>query len=283
MRSAGRAGLIGALCLLCACALGAREGKRARNGTPAVAEAAGQGKANDAAAGEKGFRACGDREATPGEEPATAPAIVIGFVGGFVSHENQVHSPVQLAARLRQAYPSGVYVEVFENHRRQEAYRKILEILDVARTGKVSEDEKRAARIIIYGISWGGSETVTLARELEEQKIPVLLTVQVDSVGKIGQNDGAIPGNVAEAANFYQSDGLLHGRYEIRAEDAARTRILGNFRYQYKAQSLSCDGYPWYDRVLTKYHTEIECDPAVWLRVEGLIRGKLPPAERNAP
>jgi hypothetical protein len=207
---------------------------------------------------------------------ASAPVIVIGFVGGFVNHENAVHSPVQLAARLRGAYPSGVYVQVFENHRRQEAYRKILEILDVARAGKISDQEKREARIIIYGISWGGSETVTLARELQEEKIPVLLTIQVDSVEKLGQNDGTIPSNVAEAANFYQANGMLHGRPEIRAEDRASTQILGNFRYDYKAQSLPCQGYPWYDRMLTKYHTEIECDPAVWNRVEGLIRGKLP-------
>jgi hypothetical protein len=228
-----------------------------------------------------GFAAGGYRRAKSEGQPAkpSAPVIVIGFVGGFVKHQDAVHSPVQLAARLRQGYPSGVYVQVFENRRRQEAYRKILELLDVARAGKLSEEEKREARIIIYGISWGGSETVTLARELEEEKIPVLLTVQVDSVEKLGQNDQTIPANVAEAANFYQTNGMLHGRPEIRAEDRAHTRILGNFRYDYKAQSLACDGYPWYDRVLTKYHTEIECDPAVWNRVERLIRGKLPLAE----
>jgi hypothetical protein len=28
--------------------------------------------------------------------------------------------------------------------------------------------------------------------------------------------------------------------------------------------------------VFTRYHTEIECDPAVWNQVESLIRGKLP-------
>jgi hypothetical protein len=39
------------------------------------------------------------------------PTIVIGFVGGFIGHNNLAHSEVQLAARLRQAYPSGVEVE----------------------------------------------------------------------------------------------------------------------------------------------------------------------------
>src|SRR5262249_28782634 len=160
-----------------------------------------------------------------------APVIVIGFVGGFVRHENAVHSPVQVGQRLREAYPAGVYVEIFENSKREAARRKILQLLDVSKDGMLSAEEKRQARIVIYGMSWGGSETVTLAKELEAEKIPVTLTIQVDSVTKIGENDGVIPTNVAEAVNFYQDNGLLHGRAEIRAQDAQRTKILGNFRY----------------------------------------------------
>jgi hypothetical protein len=216
-----------------------------------------------------------------GEKRYDTPTIVIGFVGGFVRHSDSVHSPVQVASRIRGAYPSGVYVEVFENRRREEAHRKILEILGKARDGKLSDSAKQKSRVIIYGMSWGGSETVALARELKDDKIPVLLTVQVDSVAKVGQNDEVIPANVAEAVNFYQSDGLLHGRAQIRAADANRTRILGNFRYEYKKKALACGQYPWYDRLFTKYHTEIECDPEVWNRVEMLIREKLPPAEEK--
>lgn len=217
------------------------------------------------------------------ERSKPAPVIVIGFVGGFVRKGNGVHSPVKVAASLRQAYPEGVHVEVFENHHREDAYRRVLQLLDADRAGPPSEDRKRAAQIIIYGMSWGGAETVTLARELKKQKIPVLLTIQVDSVtlGKFGENDGVIPANVAEAVNFYQNDGLLHGRAQIRAEDSSRTRILGNYRYAYKKSAPSCGAYPWWDRWLAKYHTSIECDDAVWNRVEGLIREKLSaPAEK---
>ena len=39
--------------------------------------------------------------------PALPPAIVIGFVGGFISHDNLVHAEVQLAARLRRLIPRG--------------------------------------------------------------------------------------------------------------------------------------------------------------------------------
>jgi len=207
---------------------------------------------------------------------AKAPVIVVGFVGGFVRHDNAAHGPVQMAARIRDGYRSGVQVKVFENRRREQAYQEILKLLDADHDGKLSEEEKRSAQIVIYGMSWGGSETVALARELGEQKIPVLLTIQVDSVAKMGQNDAVIPANVAEAANFYQAEGLLHGQREIRATDGASTRILGNFRFEYGSKTLKCENYPWYDRVFMKYHTEIECDPAVWSQVESLIRGKLP-------
>lgn len=212
----------------------------------------------------------------------SSPAIVIGFVGGFVSHDDLVHSPVQLAARLRDQYPSGVYVETFENRRREEAYARIVHLLDAKHDGELSAEEKKNARIIVYGVSWGASESVALARELQKDGIPVLLTIQVDSISKIGQNDALIPSNVAEAANFYQTDGLLHGRREIRAADATRTRIIGNFRIDYQAKPIPCSKYPWYDRLFVKAHTEIECDPVVWKRVESLIRSKLPTSDPHA-
>jgi hypothetical protein len=101
------------------------------------------------------------------------------------------------------------------------------------------------------------------------------LTVQVDSVQKPGEDDQSIPANVTDAINFYQSDGMLHGRSRIRATDASRTQILGNFRSSYKLHPLNCDAYPWYARLFMKPHIEIESDPAVWKQVGSLIRSKL--------
>jgi hypothetical protein len=209
------------------------------------------------------------------------PVIVIGFMGGLVRHDNLVHSGVQLAARLRAAYSSGVHVQVFENRHGKEAHEEIVRLLDARQDGQLTPEEKRNARIIIYGTSWGASETVSLARELEKDGIPVLLTIQVDSVAKIGEDDAVIPGNVAEAVNFYQPSGVLHGRREIRAADAVHTRILGNFRSDYAASPVTCEGYPWYARLLWKQHIEIECDRKVWGQVESLIRAKLPAVARR--
>lgn len=210
-------------------------------------------------------------------DAVATPVIVIGFVGGFVRHDDMVHSVVQVAAHLRRDYPSGVCVEVFENHRREKAYADIVRFVDTDRNGTLSAEEKRNARIILYGNSWGASAAVALARELERKGIPVLLTVQVDSVSKRGENDQVIPANVAEAANFYQLNGFLHGEPQIRAADPARTNIIGNFRFDYKATPIDCKHYPWYDRVFMKSHTEIECDPRVWAQVESLIHSRLPP------
>jgi hypothetical protein len=211
------------------------------------------------------------------------PVMVIGFVGGFIRHDNLVHSEVQLAARLRKSYPSGVDVETFESYRGGDARKKILNLLDTNHDGTLTPGEKQNARIILYGHSWGGSEAITVARELEKDGIPVLLTIQVDSVSKIHQNDAVIPANVARAANFYQADGLVHGQSAIRAADPTRTKIIGNFRFEYKASPYTCTEYPWYDRVFVKTHTQIECDPNVWKQAEALIRSDLPPATGNGP
>jgi hypothetical protein len=207
---------------------------------------------------------------------AMSPVIVVGFLGGFVKHDNLVHSEVQLAARLRKAYPAGVDVETFESYRGKAADLKILSLLDSDHDGTLTSEEKQNGRIIIYGHSWGGSQAVALARRLARDGIPVLLTIQVDSVSKIHRNDSVIPANVAQAANFYQSNGFLHGQSKIRAADPARTKIIGNFRLDYKGRPYNCDQYPWYDRVLVKAHTQIECDADVWKQAESLILANLP-------
>ncbi len=213
--------------------------------------------------------------ATPaGASPAPA-VIVIGFVGGFVHHDDRVHTEVQLVQRLREEYASGAYVQMFENHRGKDAHEAILHLLHANREGALSPEERQNARIIIFGHSWGASETVELARQLEKDGIPVVLTIQIDSVSKIGENDAIIPANVAQAANFYQLDGMLHGQPKIRAANPARTLILGNFRSDYKTKHFSCGQYPWWDRVFMKPHIQIECDPVVWSQVESLIRSNL--------
>jgi hypothetical protein len=225
----------------------------------------------------------GSEEAAKAETPAPK-IIVIGFVGGYVRPDDAAHSGVQLAARMREEYPSSAYINTFANHHGADALRAVLRALDANHDGKLSADEKRNARIVIYGHSWGASETVTLADELNRDGIPVLLTIQVDSVEKRGENDELIPPNVAQAVNYYQTDGLLHGRSMIHAADPARTHVIGNFRFDYRAKPIACEaGYPWWDRLVMQPHIEIECDPKVWHQLESLIRATLPPPSPAAP
>jgi pimeloyl-ACP methyl ester carboxylesterase len=202
---------------------------------------------------------------------ARTPLIVVGFMGGHVHSDNLAHGEARLARDLDDHYPGAVDARTFENRREHEALSTVLKLLDTSKDGRLSEIEKSSARIVIFGHSWGASETVHFARELNRRGIPVLLTVQVDSVRKTGQDDGNIPPNVLEAVNFYQTEGLLHGRRSIQAMDPGRTTILGSYESSYRKHAVSCAGYGWFARAFMRQHIEIENDRAVWNRIEELI------------
>ena len=221
-----------------------------------------------------GFSRAADGPALSSATAAAPANIMIGFVGGFVRHDNLRHGPVQFAEQMRRTVPKDTYIQVFENRRRQRAYDTVVRLLDTDHDGDLSSEEKARARIIIYGHSWGASAAVSLARELGREGVPVLLTVQVDSVAKAGQNDSVIPDNVAEAVNFYQPHGIVHGRAQITAADPAKTEILGNYRMDYRKNPVACH-YSWLDRVFTPDHMQSECDPHVWSQIETLVRQRL--------
>lgn len=209
--------------------------------------------------------------------------IVIGFVGGVLKHNDRRRNEVLLAETLHADFPTSAVVRVFENTRSAQAHRLILEQLELQPKGGLSPADKQRARIVLYGHSWGASEAVALARKLQKEGIPVLLTIQVDSVQKLGENDAVIPSNVREAVNFYQQHGLIHGRARIHAQNPVKTNILGNFLVDYQSHPVKCADYPWYERTFAKTHSEIECDPSVWSQVDALIRSKILPTASTAP
>jgi pimeloyl-ACP methyl ester carboxylesterase len=197
---------------------------------------------------------------------------LIGFAGGFVHADNPHHGPVQLAQRIHRDLPKDAFIQVFENRHRRAAFKTILRLLDSNHDGILSAEEKAQARIILFGHSWGASAAVLLSRELNRAGIPVLLTVQVDSVAKPWQHDSVIPQNVAEAANFYQPHGLVHGRAQITAADDSKTQILGNFRFDYQKEPARCQGASRVAKLLAPSHMQSECDPRLWAQVEDLVR-----------
>lgn len=217
------------------------------------------------------------------EPPASGEGlIVIGFLGGFAKNDSK-HPEVWFGAYLRELYSPMAEISVISNHQGRRAITDVLRLLDTDQDGILTAAEKRQAKIIVYGHSWGASEAVAFAKDLERLGIPVLLTIQIDIVPKPGQRPILIPSNVEAAVNFFQAegDGLLHGRSEVVAEDPGRTEIIGNLHMTYEGRHVDCRNYPWFARTFNKPHHEIENDARVWKQIAFIIDSRL--SSRTSP
>lgn len=205
--------------------------------------------------------------ATPTPLPAGS-TLVIGFLGGYDRWNDEHRSVRRLVLKLRE-HP-GVYAESISNHHQALALRLIREAFDTNQNGRLDPDETAGARVVLFGQSWGGSAAIAVASDLQKSGIPVLLTVQIDSVGA---HDSLIPPNVRAAVNFYQHDPFttIHGRSRIRAADPLRTTILGNFESTYIFRSVDESNASKARQVFGGSHTKMELDPVVWSRVEQYI------------
>jgi pimeloyl-ACP methyl ester carboxylesterase len=207
-------------------------------------------------------------------DPPPPPAnrtVIIGFLGGFERWNDEHRGVRRVALDLRARGDLDVIAETFGNHHRAAAMAFLRRLLDTNGDGKLDANERASARVVLYGQSWGGEAAVKAARELDGWGVPVLLTVQVDSVGL---SDAVIPPNVRSAANFFQHDPFtIDGRREIRAADPARTEILGNYEFTYLFRRIDAPpgSASWLRRNLGGGHAKMEVDPAVWAQVEGLI------------
>jgi hypothetical protein len=201
--------------------------------------------------------------------------IVIGFLGGFAKSGESKHPEVWFGDYLRERYSSAMKVSVISNHEWRKAKEDVLRLLDADDDGYLTTAERGQAKIIVFGHSWGASETSEFAREMDRLGIPVLLTVQIDIVSKPHQNPTLMPPNVEAAINFFQSKGPLHGRTEVVAEDPGRTEIIGNFHMTYEDRRVDCRNYPWFARTFNKPHHEIENDARVWNQIALVIDSRL--------
>jgi hypothetical protein len=200
---------------------------------------------------------------------AAEETLIVGFQGGRDDWNNEKVGVGRMAAKLRELKLPKTHTQTVENTKRDLALRFVRAALDRNQDGKLDDSERQSARIILYGESFGGAAVVKFARQLEELEIPVLLTVQVDSVGR---NDDLIPSNVKAAANLYQQNGrVIRGPQAIRAEDAKRTEILGSFLYDYSDSKIDISDLPWHKTFLRRDHVRMDRDPRVWQKVEELI------------
>ncbi len=195
--------------------------------------------------------------------------LVVGFLGGFEDWNDSHRSLRKLALDLRSSGVPNIFAETAGNHHRRTALRFIERSLDTNRNGHIDPDETAVPRIILCSQSWGGAAVVKTAWDLNRLGVPVLLTVQVDSVGAF---DAEIPPNVLTAANFYQHDPwTLRGRTAIYPADPSRTRILSNFLFSYGFGPVPSTQASWARRTLGGSHVKMELDP----RVQQLIRTQL--------
>jgi len=144
--------------------------------------------------------------------------LILGLLGGREPWDNPHRNVRKLALKLRAQYPDKVQVETLENTKRRLALELIRRAFDRNGDGSLDAQERAGVRLIIYGQSFGGAAVVKLARQLKELGVPVLLTVQVDSVGR---GDGTIPANVTRAANLFQRNGRL---IRVNPKSARKTR-----------------------------------------------------------
>ena len=209
---------------------------------------------------------------TPIDENQT---LILGFLGGRENWDDSSRGVRQLAMKIDSMNLPDVHIETLENRKRDLAMELILNSFDSNRDGYLGERERSTARLIMFGHSLGGAAVVKLSHNLGNMGIPVLLTVQIDSVG-FTYDDHVIPSNVKRAANLYQLDGwLLVGEDEIVPEDPEKTKIIANLKFDYKDKEVDMSGVPWERRLLSVPHSKMDADAEVWSTVEQFILSEI--------
>jgi len=217
--------------------------------------------------------------------PHQAVIIVVAFEGGFVRGDDDRRFEVQMIRRLSEENIPGLRAASFSNWQRGKAQAQILRWLDTEGNGHLSAAEKEQADVILLGHSWGGSAAIKVAHNLGKRGVPVLLTVQIDSINKLWGHDCTTPANVANAVNFFQTRGLAHGCRRLWPADPGHTRILGNYRFDYRRQPPRCRLFSWANRHFLRTHNAMDCDPRMWSLVESDVLLEIRWVERgeNAP
>ena len=197
--------------------------------------------------------------------------LVLGIVGGWERWDNPGRCIRRTAIYLKRRQLPGVWVETVENHSIELGERLIREAFDFDGNGALTHQEAGRAKLIIFGQSLGGRETLRLARTIEKWGVPVALAVVVDAYGR---DSYVVPPNVKAAANYFQRDQIvLKGAPEIRAADPGATLILFNHQvtYQGKSPPEEFNQEPFLRRTFMGSHLILEYDLELWEEIEQLI------------
>jgi len=205
----------------------------------------------------------------------TDQTLILGFLGGFERWDDESRGVRKLAIRIDAMKLPNVHIETLENRKRDLAIKFIQNAFDRDQNGFLDDWERDSARLILYGHSFGGSAVVEISHELKKMGVPILLTVQIDSVGLV-YDDHIIPSNVKRAANLFQNDGwILQGEDEIEPENPNKTKVIANIRFDYRDKNVDVSSLPWERRLFSIPHSKMDADPEVWATVEQMILSEI--------
>lgn len=205
--------------------------------------------------------------------------LVIGILGGNERWDDDTRGIQQLVLKLTAMDLPGVNVESLENRKLNLAMELIYSAFDRNLDKQLDDYERASAKLILFGHSLGGSAVIKLSRRLQEMKVPVLLTVQIDSVGF---KDHIVPSNVLRAANLFQQNGwILKGERKIEAENPYSTVIIANIEFDYQNREVDMSGVPWERSLFSVPHSKMDADPEVWGIVEEMIKTEIMVAQKE--
>jgi hypothetical protein len=201
--------------------------------------------------------------------------LILGFLGGLERWDDESRGVRKLAMKIDALKLSNVHIETLENRKRDLAIRFIRNTFDRDQNGFLDDRERDSIRLILYGHSLGGAAVVETSRELKRMGVPILLTVQIDSVDLV-YDDRLIPSNVKRAANLFQDDGwILRGEDKIEPENPDKTRIIANIRFDYRKKHIDMSSLSWERKLFSLPHTKMDADPEVWATVEQMILSEI--------
>ena len=201
--------------------------------------------------------------------------LILGFLGGLERWDDESRGVRKLATKIDAMNIPNVHIETLENRNRDLAIKFIQNTYDRDQNGFLDDWERNSARLILYGHSLGGAAVVEISRELKKMGVPILLTVQIDSVDLV-YDDHIIPSNVKRAANLFQSDGwILQGEDKIKPENPDKTKVLANIRFVYQGKNVDMSSLSWERKLFSIPHAKMDADPEVWATVEQMILSEI--------
>jgi hypothetical protein len=187
--------------------------------------------------------------------PVSCRVLIVAFVGGLGTASFPPTMATPILNEVRALDLPGVCVKTVSTYWPWSATRWVRKQLDATRKArlipvqtppgsqaqsrdlsaeptKISETGNHP-RIIVFGYSLGASHAFRFARTMQREGKPIELLLTVDTKGP---TKGIVPANVKKAANFYERwlypffYPLYYGKKDVRAEDPATTKFLGNIQ-----------------------------------------------------